>query len=74
MKHKVVLYALGITTLIPEKNEVVDTKTGEVVHKFDSPKGSHFWLVTAGAGRIFSQSNRHLYAFASWGHDKPVEI
>ncbi len=52
---------------------VVDAETGEIVHRFSPPDGSYFWRVTAGAGRIFAQSNRHLYAFAPWGHTQPLE-
>jgi outer membrane protein assembly factor BamB len=52
---------------------VVDAQTGEVVHRLSPPDGSYFWLVTAGAGRVFVQSNRRLYAFAPWGHEEPLE-
>jgi outer membrane protein assembly factor BamB len=52
---------------------VVDAETGEIVHRFSPPDGSFFWRVTAGAGRIFAQSNRHLYAFAPWGHEEALE-
>ena len=52
---------------------IVNAETGEIVHRLDPPNGSFFWLVTAGKGRIFAQSNRHLYAFAPWGHTEPLE-
>ncbi len=52
---------------------VVDAGNGEIVHRFSPPDGSYFWRVTAGAGRIFAQSNRTLYAFAPWGHTQPLE-
>lgn len=49
------------------------SESGEIVHRISPPDGSYFWLVTTGAGRIFAQSNRHLYAFAPWGHTEPME-
>lgn len=52
---------------------VFDAESGELLHVEPSPDGSFFWLVTAGAGRIFAQSNRHLYAFAPWGHEEALE-
>jgi|SRR5690554_543354 len=51
---------------------VVDAETGEIVYKFSPPHGSYFWLVSAEVGRIFAQSNSHLYAFASWGHTEAL--
>ena len=51
---------------------VVEAGTGEVVHRLSPPDGSYFWQVTAGAGRVFVQSNRRLYAFAPWGHEGPL--
>ncbi len=52
---------------------IIDAETGEIVHKFGPPKGSYFWEVTVEKGRVFAQSNRHLYAFAPWGHTEPLE-
>lgn len=52
---------------------IVDAETGEIVHRFSPPKGSYFWLVTVEKGRVFAQSNRHLYAFAPWGHTEALE-
>lgn len=52
---------------------VVDAETGEIVHRFSPPDGSFFWRVTAGEGRIFAQSSRHLYAFAPWGYEEALE-
>ena len=52
---------------------VFDAENGELLHVLPAPDGSFFWLVTAGAGRIFAQSSNHLYAFAPWGHKQPLE-
>lgn len=52
---------------------ILDAETGEIVHKFGPPEGSYFWEVTVEKGRIFAQSNRHLYAFAPWGYEEPLE-
>lgn len=47
--------------------------TGELVHVEPAPDKSSFWLVTADKGRVFAQTNRHLYAFAPWGHEEALE-
>lgn len=52
---------------------ILDAGTGEIVHTMSPPDGSYFWLVTADKGRIFAQTNRHLYAFAPWGHEEALE-
>ncbi len=52
---------------------VFEAETGELLHVKPSPDGSFFWRVTTGAGRVFAQSSRHLYAFAPWGHENPLE-
>jgi len=52
---------------------VFDAASGELLHVEPSPDGSFFWLVTSGEGRIFAQSNRHLYAFAPWGYEEALE-
>lgn len=52
---------------------IVDAESGEIVHRLSPPDGSFFWRVTAGAGRIFAQSSRHLYAFAPWGFEEALE-
>jgi len=52
---------------------VFNAESGELLHVMPAPDGSFFWRVTAGAGRIFAQSNRHLYAFAPWGHTQPLD-
>ncbi len=52
--------------------KILNAETGEIVHRFSPPDGSYFWLVTAAHGRIFAQSNRHLYAYAPWGHTEPI--
>lgn len=49
-----------------------DAATGELLYVMPPPDGSYFWQVTAGAGRVFVQSNRRLYAFAPWGHEGPL--
>jgi outer membrane protein assembly factor BamB len=52
---------------------VFDAESGELLHVLPALDGSFFWRVTAGAGRIFAQSSSHLYAFAPWGHNQPLE-
>lgn len=52
---------------------ILNALSGEIVHIMSPPDGSYFWKVTAAEGRIFAQSNSHLYAFAPWGHEEAIE-
>jgi len=45
---------------------IFDAGTGEVVHKTLGPDNAYIYQVSAGAGKIFVQSSRHLYAFAPY--------
>lgn len=53
---------------------VIEAKTGETVLFMESDYENSFRRLAAGAGRIFAQSNRHLYAFAPWGHKEALEL
>jgi outer membrane protein assembly factor BamB len=53
---------------------ILNALSGEIVHIMSPPYGSYFWKVTAAEGRIFAQSNSHLYAFAPWGHEDALEL
>lgn len=52
---------------------VIEAKTGETVLFMETDNVNSFRRLTAGEGRIFAQSSRHLYAFAPWGHEEALE-
>lgn len=49
---------------------ILDGETGEIVHKMRGPDEAYIYQVSAGAGKIFVQSSRHLYAFSPYDPEK----
>jgi outer membrane protein assembly factor BamB len=48
---------------------VVDVETGEVVHTEPPVRGSYYWVVGAGAGKIFAQTSGALVAFEPYAEN-----
>jgi len=46
---------------------ILKAETGEIVYKLRSPDKSWVYKVSTGAGKVFVQSGRHLYAYAPYG-------
>ncbi len=49
---------------------ILDGATGEIVHKMRGPDKLPVYQVSSGAGKIFVQSSRHLYAFTPYDPEK----
>jgi len=45
---------------------ILDAETGEIVEHLRGPDNAYIYQVSVGAGKIFVQSSRHLYAFAPY--------